>query len=95
MGSSSPNRDENKKYLKPPPSQCMVYLCLVDLPNLFTHNRSIGSMGLACLPTFMVDFYGFHVGKWWSKLSVWVCWLSDCFLVWGFGNSGTETILNF
>ena len=26
-------------------------------------NNPIGSMGLVYLPTWMVDFYGFHVGK--------------------------------
>ena len=56
-----------------------------NLPRNPEHNNNkprvlnpIGSMGLVYLPTWMVDFYGFHVGKY--TIVPWILWEGDFFI---------------
>ena len=35
-------------------------------------NKHVGSMGLTYLPTWMADFYGFHVGTLISAIVIWI-----------------------
>ena len=68
-------RDENKKYLKPPPSHCLIFATSLKPPHVFSRwNRSGAHVSLPGAPVFVPP--GHHRSGWKTETNCW--WTKSC-----------------